>query len=115
MSTGLDLAALLSPDNALRSAAEQALDAAQAASPAQFALHLTDTVSSPATEPAVRELSAVLLRRRLPAIFEQLSNEWREAVKGKLLEALAAEPGTRAGTALWRSVLLLAKRRGRMA
>ena len=88
-----DLAALLSPDNETRNRAEQQLTALQESSPAQLALHLVDALACPTTEPVVRELCAVLLRRRLPVMLPALvrQGEWFEAVKSKLLQALSSE------------------------
>lgn len=86
-----DLSHLLSPDNATRNAAEQALDQLQQSNPSHVALHLVDSLSNPVMDPMVRELCAVLLRRRLPIILPSLSTEWRDAVKAKLLKALTSD------------------------
>ena len=98
LSGAIDLTALLSADNAARKHAEQALDALQESAPAQLSMQLAVTLASPAAAPEVRELSAVLLRRRLPEMLLHRSlivSEWREAIKAKLLEALTAESAPR--------------------
>ena len=91
MAAQIDLSSLLSPDNASRNAAEQALDHMQQSAPGQLAMQLVDSLADHAANPVVRELCAVLLRRRLPVMLPALGEEWREAVKGKMLQALSSE------------------------
>ena len=88
--TQLDLASLLSPDNATRNTAEQALDALQASQPQVVVSQLCGTLADGAADPMARTLCAILLRRRLPGMLPSLSEEWRGSVKAKLLEALSS-------------------------
>ena len=90
MAPFLDLAALLSADNATRNAAEAALNELEAQQPAMLANQLVGTLADGAADPVGRTLCAVLMRRRLPGIVPSLSEEWRAAVKSKLLEAISS-------------------------
>ena len=80
MAAQIDLSSLLSPDNASRNAAEQALDHMQQSAPGQLAMQLVDSLADHAANPVVRELCAVLLRRRLPVSgrFDSSRRCWRE-------------------------------------
>lgn len=94
----LDLSLLTVPDNTVRKQAEELLNHLQETNPALLANQLVETLANPSADPAVRGLSAVLLRRRLPGMFAMrtanempmLTDEWKTALKGKLLLALQA-------------------------
>ena len=57
------LAALLSPDNATRNAAEKALEELQESQPTQLAHQLVETLAGVENDAGARSLCAVLLRR----------------------------------------------------
>ena len=88
----LDLSLLTVPDNTVRKQAEELLNHLQETNPALLANQLVETLANPSADPAVRGLSAVLLRRRLPGMFAMrtanempmLTDEWKTALKGKL-------------------------------
>ena len=90
MLTNIDLSALLSSNNATRGAAEAALEAAQQSNAAGVASQLCTTLADANGDPTSRVLCAVLLRRRLPGMLPSLSEEWRNSVKSKLLEAISS-------------------------
>ena len=96
----MTIVTLLSPDNAARNAAEQGLDTLQQSQPGQLAMQLIETIAAVAAPPEVRELAAVLLRRRLPVMLSEINErsgmptitaEWRQAIQFKLLEALSCD------------------------
>ena len=87
----LDLSALLSADNALRSACEQQLDAMQESQPAMLATQLVTTLGQAGGDPTQRTLCAVLLRRRLPVMLPKLTVDWRGAVQQGMLSALSSD------------------------
>lgn len=93
LTQSLNLPGLLSPDNTTRQTAEAGFRALQESQPALLAMELVSTLG-PAHEGALRELSAVLLRRELPSMLGALTADCIGAVKAGLLQAVLEAGGT---------------------
>ena len=90
------LAALTAPDT---TRIKQAEDALKPVLKRPESVGLLTTQVSRSENPAVRQIAAVILRKKIGKLWKKVKKNARERTKGLLLERLASEP-ERAGMAL---------------